>query len=67
MCSRSIPAQKGDTYILINTADAAEVITVQDNAGVALVPACTPAQSETAILIYINATLGWRSFVGLGA
>lgn len=59
--------QKGDFYVLINTADAAEVITVQDSDGNALVPACTPTQSETAFIFYINATLGWRSTVALGA
>lgn len=58
--------QTGDFYILINTADAAEIITVQDNAGVGLTPACTPTQSETAILVYIDATLGWRNLVAIG-
>lgn len=58
--------QKGDWYWLINTADAAEIITVQDNAGVALSPACTPTQNESAFLVYINATLGWRQFVAIG-
>jgi hypothetical protein len=58
--------QKGDWYWLINTADAAEIITVQDSAGVALTPACTPTQNESAFLVYINATLGWRQFVAIG-
>lgn len=59
--------RKGDWFYLINTADAAEVITVQDSAGNALTPACTPTQSESALLIYINDTLGWRAMVGIGA
>ena len=58
--------QKGDWYLLINTADAAEIITVQDNAGAALTPPITPTQNESALLVYINATLGWRAFVSIG-
>lgn len=56
----------GDWFYIMNMADAAEVITVQDSAAVALTPATTPTQSETAFVIYINATLGWRSFVAIG-
>ena len=59
--------KRGDFYILINTADAAEVITVQNSAGVGLTPACTPTQNEVAIIVYVDATLGWRSCVALGA
>lgn len=60
--------KKGDLIIIVNTADAAEVITVQDSGGNALTPACTPTQNETAIIIYSgDATLGWRSTVALGA
>jgi len=57
----------GEFLWIINTADAAEVITVQDSAGVALSPACTPTQNEMVLLVYTGATLGWRQFVGLGA
>lgn len=57
----------GDFLIIINTADAAEVLTIQDSAGVALTPACTPTQNEIAFVFYVDATLGWRNFVGLGA
>lgn len=59
--------KKGDWFLLINTADAAEVITVQDSAAAALTPACTPTQSESALIIYVNATLGWRNMVMIGA
>ena len=59
--------QVGDWVLIINTADAAEVITVQDSAAAALTPACTPTQNESAFIVYINSTLGWRSFVALGA
>lgn len=57
--------QEGDFVILHNSADAAEVITVQDSAAAALTPACTPTQSETAFIVYAGAA--WRSFVALGA
>jgi len=65
----TLPAnpKPGDWFLLINTADALEVITVQNSAGGALVPACTPTQSEVALIVYVNAALGWRSFVGAGA
>lgn len=56
----------GDFYIIINSADAAEVITVQTSAGGALVPPITPTQSETAIVFYTGATLGWRGLVAIG-
>lgn len=56
----------GQMHVLINSADAAEIITVQDSAGVGLTPAATPTQNEMAILIYCGATLGWRQMVGIG-
>lgn len=56
----------GDWFLIINTADAAEIITVQNSAGVGLTPAITPTQSESALVVYINATLGWRGFVAIG-
>lgn len=59
--------QIGDWVLIINTADAAEIITVQDSAAAALTPACTPTQNESAFIVYVNATLGWRNFVALGA
>lgn len=57
----------GDWFLIMNMADAAEVITVQDSAAAALTPACTPTQSESAFVVYVNATLGWRNFVAIGA
>lgn len=65
----TLPAnpKTGDWFLIINTADAAEIITVQNSAGSGLTPACTPTQNESALVVYINATLGWRSFVALGA
>ncbi len=56
----------GDWFLIMNMADAAEIITVQTSAGVGLTPACTPTQNETAFVVYINATLGWRNFVAIG-
>jgi hypothetical protein len=58
-------ADKGLTFIIVNTADAAEVITVRTSAGAGLTPACTPTQNETAVLIWDGAA--WRHFVALGA
>lgn len=64
----TLPAnpQVGDWYEIWNTADAAEVITVQTSAGGALTPAITPTQSEVAKVIYTGATLGWRGAVSIG-
>jgi hypothetical protein len=57
--------QKGDFFLIFNTADAAEVITVRDNAGAGLTPAITPTQSECALVVYNGSA--WRGFVALGA
>lgn len=59
--------QDGDFFILFNTADALEVITVQDSAGTGLTPACTPTQSECAVIAYSSELAAWKSFVGAGA
>lgn len=56
----------GDFYIIVNTADAAEVLTIQTSAGGALTPPLTPTQNETAVVFYSGATLGWRGFVAIG-
>lgn len=56
----------GQMHIIVNTADAAEIITIQDAAAVALVPPITPTQNETAVLYWSGATLGWRGFVAIG-
>src|SRR5262245_58672195 len=58
--------QLGDFVIIINAADAAEVLTIQTSAGGALVPPITPTQSETAIIVYCGAVLGWRGLVAIG-
>lgn len=64
----TLPAspRAGDWFLIINAADAAEVITVQTSAAAALVPPITPTQSESALVVYINATLGWRGLVAIG-
>lgn len=55
----------GLMFILVNTADAAEIITVRDDASSGLTPAITPTQSETAFLFCDGTT--WRGTVALGA
>lgn len=52
---------KGLTFVIRNTADAAEAIAVEDSASAALVPAVSIAQSESAIL-YCDGTV-WRAVV----
>lgn len=54
---------KGLWFILVNTADAAEVITVEDSASAALTPAITLTQNEIAML-FCNG-VSWRGFVGV--
>lgn len=63
-----LPAEadsEGMMFIIVNTADAAEVITVRDDAGAGLTPAITPTQNETAFLFCDGTT--WRGTVALGA
>lgn len=64
----TLPAspQIGDWFLIINTADAAEIITVQTSAGGALTPPITPTQNESAFVVYTGATLGWRGYVAIG-
>ena len=57
--------QRGDWVLIVNTADAAEVITVQTSAAGALTPAITPTQSESALVIYDGTA--WHGMVMLGA
>jgi len=61
----NLPAspQSGDFYIIVNTADAAEVITLEDSASAALTPACTFTQNEVCFVVYTGAA--WRFFVGV--
>jgi hypothetical protein len=61
----NLPAspQTGDWFFIINTADAAEVITLEDSASAALTPACTFTQNEVCFVVYTGA--GWRFFVGV--
>jgi hypothetical protein len=56
--------QRGDFFIIVNMADAAEVITVRTSAGAGLTPALTPTQSETAVVFYDGTN--WRGFVAIG-
>lgn len=65
----TLPANpsKGDWFLIVNTADAAEVLTIQNSAAGALVPPITPTQNESALVVYSgDATLGWRGFVAIG-
>lgn len=54
----------GQWYRIYNTADAAEVLTIQDSAGGALTPAITPTQSEMAFVIWNGSA--WRGHVAIG-
>lgn len=56
----------GDFFVIVNGAGSALVLTIQTSAGAALVPPITPTQSETAIVVYCGATLGWRGLVAIG-
>lgn len=55
----------GLRFTLVNTADAAEIITVRDSGGSGLTPAITPTQNETAVLWCDGTT--WRGTVSTGA
>src|SRR5688572_9139517 len=59
----AVANSKGLWFILVNTADAAEVITVEDAASAALTPAITLTQNEIA-LFFCNG-VSWRGFVGV--
>ena len=59
-----LPAEEaGLFYIICNTADAAEVITVRNDAGTSV--GCTPTQNEVAV-VFCDGT-SWHGFVGTAA
>lgn len=53
----------GDWAVIVNTADAAEVITVQTAAAGAISAGITPTQAEVAVVFY-NGTV-WMGFVAI--
>ena len=56
------------TFIISNTADASEVITIRGwNGSSTTGTICTPTQSETAILTWTGATNGWIGIAGSDA
>lgn len=63
----TLPAspKKGDFFYIINAGTGTSVLTIQDSAGTALSPACTPAISEIAFVVY-DGTKWWNS-VSLGS
>ena len=57
-----LPAEaisKGEVYIIHNSADAAEVLTIKDDGAGTI---CTPTQAEAAI-VWCDG-VAWRGFVG---
>lgn len=63
----TLPAtpKKGDFFIIINKGTGTAVLTVQDSAGTALSPACTPTISEIAWVFWDGSK--WWNSVGLGS
>lgn len=61
----NLPASpsEGDFFIIKNTADAAEVITLEDSGSTALTPACTFTQNEVCFVFYAGGA--WHFFVGV--
>lgn len=59
-----VTVQKGDFYWIHNPAAGAFALTVQDSGGNALVPALSVAQNKAALVVYINATAGWKPLAG---
>ncbi len=58
----------GASFIISNTADASEVITVRGwNGSSTTGTICTPTQNETAILTWTGATNGWIGIAGSDA
>jgi hypothetical protein len=54
--------REGQMHIIINAADAAETITLQDSAGNALSPASTIAQNKRALVVFVGGK--WWALVG---
>jgi len=54
--------QRGDYYIILNPAAGAFALTVQTNAGAALSPAVTVAQSKAALVFWTGTA--WKAMVG---
>lgn len=54
--------REGQMHIIINAADAAETITLQDSAGNALAPASTIAQNKRALVVFVGGK--WWALVG---
>ena len=64
---RYVDAQ-GGYFVISNTADAAEVITVRGwNGSSTTGTICTPTQNETALLHWTGATNGWIGIAGSDA
>lgn len=54
--------REGQMHIIINAADAAETLTLQDSGGVALSPASTIAQNKRALVVFVGGK--WWALVG---
>tara|TARA_R100000458_G_C8159435_1_gene164092 strand:- start:321 stop:704 length:384 start_codon:yes stop_codon:yes gene_type:complete len=60
--------QHGGTFVISNTADASEVITIRGwNGSSTTGTICTPTQNETAIVHWTGATSGWIGIAGSDA